>query len=140
MASMLVLALYILASSGVDVHVCLLDHDRDIIPLLEGMACESIHDHDSHHHHSECGCPEGCPDRGHEHFHAAECCDSDILVITDSQDTDETGNATFLTFTGIVHCTDAVASISDNAHTCCQSGDSSSPGNPVFKKSAARRL
>lgn len=69
---LLVIATYVFSYMGVGIHTCHDDGSRHLVWLLGDVSCEAIH------HHSH--------EADHDHHHDGHCCSTQVIVLTDAQD------------------------------------------------------
>ncbi len=71
------LCTYIFSYMGIGIHTCSAEGVSHLVILTGDISCETVH----HHHHDD------------EHHHHDGCCDTEIIVISDAQDSNN-GNQT----------------------------------------------
>lgn len=97
--------LYVFAYSGIGVHRCSIDNTIDFIVESDELShtCQAVyhcnHKHissDQHGHiHTLChSCTDACENT--THFHQSDCCSVSFYVLTDSQNSYESGTKVYL--------------------------------------------
>ncbi|MCK9625131.1 MAG: hypothetical protein M0R23_01535 [Bacteroidales bacterium] len=103
---LILIPVYLFAYMGFGLHECTAEGTKDLFLLMGDTSCESIHSHSHEHLHKQSGVVHThahiyghhheaeechCNCTGHTEYHTANCCETAVYVITDTQN-DESDN------------------------------------------------